>query len=119
MSSPIINESPVNSIFSLSGASWLTYSMIGAATIGLACVTMLDDSNTSFAKDQGFFNTLQTSSALAAEPAAEPEPAPAAAPEPEPAPEETKGGNKRNRQTKSNIQKYKHNKSKRIISRQN
>ena len=120
-SSPLINQTPINAIFNLDGVPLFTYVMIGITTVTLAWITMLDDSNKSFAKDEGFFNTLQTGTTsvmagittpFSGKSDNTPEP------QPEPQPEESKGGKRNNRQTKSNIQKYKHNKSKRInISR--
>jgi hypothetical protein len=51
------NANPINSLYSLNGIPLFTYGMIGITTIALACVTMLDDSNKSFAKDEGFEQT--------------------------------------------------------------
>jgi low affinity Fe/Cu permease len=43
--------------------------MIGITTIVLACVTLLDDSNTSFAKDEGYEKTISDAgSGMQAEP---------------------------------------------------
>jgi len=122
-SSPLINQTPINAIFNLDGVPLFTYVMIGITTVTLAWITMLDDSNKSFAKDEGFFNTLQTGTTSVMSGITTPfsgtsDKTPEPEPQPEPQPEESKGGKKNNRQTKSNIQKYKHNKSKRInISR--
>ena len=48
------NANPINSLYSLNGVPLFTYGMIGMTTIALACVTMMDDSNKSYAKDEGF-----------------------------------------------------------------
>jgi len=52
--SSIPNSNPINSIYSLNGIPLFTYGMIGVTTIALACITMMDDSNKSYAKDAGF-----------------------------------------------------------------
>ena len=52
---------PLNSLYNLNGVPWFTYGMIGITTLALACVTMMDDSNKSFAKDEVFASTLTTS----------------------------------------------------------
>jgi len=52
---------PLNSLYSLNGIPLFTYGMIGITTFALACITMLDDSNKSYAKDEGFLSSLNTS----------------------------------------------------------
>jgi TATA-binding protein-associated factor Taf7 len=51
---------PLNTLYNLNGIPWFTYGMIGITTFALACVTMLDDSNKSFAKDDVYESTLST-----------------------------------------------------------
>ena len=46
--------SSINALYNLNGIPIFTYGMIGITIFGLACVTMLDDSNKSYAKDEGF-----------------------------------------------------------------
>jgi len=151
-SNPLVNKTPINTIFKLNDVPWITYGMIAITTVALACVTMLDDSNKSFAKDDGFMNTLGTTTTSIVpeisnpfskgsekeasnepepeekEPEQEQEPEPEEEPEPEPEEkeqeqepeekepdeeeEEEEPPNKGGRQTKTNIRKYKHNKTK-------
>jgi len=56
------NANPINSIYSLNGVPLFTYGMIGITTIALACMTMMDDSNKSYAKDEGFEQSKTESS---------------------------------------------------------
>jgi len=55
-----VNSSSINAFFDLNGVPLFTYVMIGITTVALACVTMLDDSNKSYAKDEGFFKSLDS-----------------------------------------------------------
>ena len=47
-------------IYNLNGVPLFTYGMIGITTVVLAVVTMMDTENTSFAKDEGYDKTVQT-----------------------------------------------------------
>jgi 1-acyl-sn-glycerol-3-phosphate acyltransferase len=139
-SSPI-NSSPLNAIFDLNGVPLFTYVMIGITTVVLACVTMLDDSNKSYAKDEGFLNSLNTpitseilpsigSSDTYQEEEEEKEQQEEQQEEKQQQEEqqeekqqqeeqqeeqqEKKDGGKRSRKTKTNVRIYKHNKSKKV-----
>ena len=138
-------SSSINSLYSLNGIPLFTYGMIGATTIALACITMMDDSNESFAKDEGyeksktgegsstfgnFFGSKKTDESTSdeskkdsmfssfgfgkkeenspTEPTEEPEKEVT-----NPDIDNPKQGGKY-RKTKSNIIKYKHNKSKKV-----
>jgi hypothetical protein len=102
-----VQSNEFNALYNLNGVPLFTYGMIALTTFVLAYVTMLDDSNKSFAKDEGFQSTLSSGK----EETAEAEPVVAEAVE-EPA--ATTGGRTKHRKTKQNLIKYKHNKSKKI-----
>ena len=54
--------SNLNAIYNLNGVPLFTYGMIGLTTVVLAVVTMMDNDNKSFAKDDGYKTSSQSSS---------------------------------------------------------
>jgi hypothetical protein len=120
-----VQSNEFNALYNLNGVPLFTYGMIALTTFVLAYVTMLDDSNKSFAKDEGFQSTLtpgkEGSTEKSAEAKAEPVEGtpinsiiPEAEPVEEPTSTTTSGGRTKHRKTKQNLIKYKHNKSKKI-----
>jgi hypothetical protein len=114
-----VQSNEFNAIYNLNGVPLFTYGMIALTTFVLAYVTMLDDSNKSFAKDEGFQSTLSSGGEEKTEgekgegeKPAEAEKEEGEKPAEEPA--ATTGGRTKHRKTKQNLLKYKHNKSKKI-----
>ena len=54
--------SNLNAIYNLNGVPFYTYGMIGLTTVVLAVVTMMDNDSKSFAKDDGYAQTVATGS---------------------------------------------------------
>jgi len=108
-----VQSNEFNAIYNLNGVPLFTYGMIALTTIVLAYVTMIDDSNKSFAKDEGFESTLtpEKEEPETVEPPINETTLNSIIPQAEPA---TSGGRTKHRKTKQNLIKYKHNKSKKI-----